>query len=34
MASDEKETKKKVSTKIGNLNMIQKTPMVTIPEEY
>ena len=34
MARDDMETRKKVSTKIGDLNMIQKTPMVKIPEEY
>ena len=34
IASDEKETKKKISTKSGDLHMIQKTPMVKIREEY
>jgi hypothetical protein len=33
MASDEKETKKK-SSKSGDLHFIQKTPMVTIREEF
>ncbi len=34
LAKEEKETKKKISTKNGDLHMIQKTPMVKIREEY